>query len=250
MRGVGGAGEREGGEARKGLLQLQPRRAEAARGVRRTQRRRARARSAARRRAPRTPRSQHTLHPLTPHTSSQFKATALHHQQPKQVDPYFVTQDNGAGAPLHFAVTYRQLDMVRGGGEGGRVGGCMWLVRGVGLVDCSPAFAAARCVCERRHRRPPCCCRKALNRRRQGNNSTKTNTTTHNLQLTARHQTNNTKHRHQHKVHHLLNLGALVNQRDGQGWTPLHRAAHLAHLDGYPEIYEYLLVMIWTVILT
>jgi [acyl-carrier-protein] S-malonyltransferase len=29
------------------------------------------------------------------------------------VDPYYVTQDNGAGAPLHFAVTYRQLDMVR-----------------------------------------------------------------------------------------------------------------------------------------
>ncbi len=28
-------------------------------------------------------------------------------------DPYFVTQDNGAGAPLHFATTYRQLDMVR-----------------------------------------------------------------------------------------------------------------------------------------
>jgi hypothetical protein len=28
------------------------------------------------------------------------------------VDPYYVTQDNGAGAPLHFAVTYRQLDMV------------------------------------------------------------------------------------------------------------------------------------------
>lgn len=27
-------------------------------------------------------------------------------------DPYFVTQDNGAGAPLHFATTYRQLDMV------------------------------------------------------------------------------------------------------------------------------------------
>lgn len=24
------------------------------------------------------------------------------------------TQDNGAGAPIHFAVTYRQLDMVRG----------------------------------------------------------------------------------------------------------------------------------------
>jgi hypothetical protein len=31
-------------------------------------------------------------------------------------------------------------------------------------------------------------------------------------------------------------------QRDSQGWTPLHRAAHLAHLDGYLEIYEYLLV--------
>ena len=27
-------------------------------------------------------------------------------------DPYFVTQDNGAGAPVHFATTYRQLDMV------------------------------------------------------------------------------------------------------------------------------------------
>ncbi|WIA44196.1 hypothetical protein OEZ86_010517 [Tetradesmus obliquus] len=69
------------------------------------------------------------------------------------VDPYFVTQDNGAGAPLHFAVTYRQLDM----------------------------------------------------------------------------------------AHHLLNNGALVNQADGRGWTPLHRAAHLAHLEGYMELYEYLL---------
>lgn len=28
------------------------------------------------------------------------------------VDPYFVTQDNGAGAPIHFATTYRHLDMV------------------------------------------------------------------------------------------------------------------------------------------
>jgi len=28
-------------------------------------------------------------------------------------DPYFVTQDNGAGAPVHFATTYKQLDMVR-----------------------------------------------------------------------------------------------------------------------------------------
>ncbi len=28
-------------------------------------------------------------------------------------DPYFITQDNGAGGPIHFATTYRQLDMVR-----------------------------------------------------------------------------------------------------------------------------------------
>jgi ankyrin repeat protein len=44
------------------------------------------------------------------------------------------------------------------------------------------------------------------------------------------------------QAHHLLNNGALVNQGDGRGWTPLHRAAHLAHLEGYMEIYEYLLV--------
>lgn len=28
-------------------------------------------------------------------------------------DAYFITQDNGAGAPLHFAATYCRLDMVR-----------------------------------------------------------------------------------------------------------------------------------------
>lgn len=28
-------------------------------------------------------------------------------------DPYYWTQDNGAGAPVHFATTYKQLDMVR-----------------------------------------------------------------------------------------------------------------------------------------
>jgi hypothetical protein len=28
------------------------------------------------------------------------------------MDPYFITQDNGAGAPVHFATTYRQLDML------------------------------------------------------------------------------------------------------------------------------------------
>jgi hypothetical protein len=30
-----------------------------------------------------------------------------------QSDAYFITQDNGAGAPLHFAATYCRLDMVR-----------------------------------------------------------------------------------------------------------------------------------------
>jgi [acyl-carrier-protein] S-malonyltransferase len=44
------------------------------------------------------------------------------------------------------------------------------------------------------------------------------------------------------QLHHLLNNGAEVNQRDEKGFTPLHRAAYLAHYDGYIEIYEYLLV--------
>ena len=43
-------------------------------------------------------------------------------------------------------------------------------------------------------------------------------------------------------VHHLLNNGADVNQRDDKGLTALHRAAHLAQYDGYLELYEYLLV--------
>lgn len=43
-------------------------------------------------------------------------------------------------------------------------------------------------------------------------------------------------------MHHLLNNGAEVNQRDEKGMTPLHRAAFLAQYDGYLEIYEYLLV--------
>jgi [acyl-carrier-protein] S-malonyltransferase len=28
-------------------------------------------------------------------------------------DPYFVTQDNGAGAPIHFAASYCQLEMLK-----------------------------------------------------------------------------------------------------------------------------------------
>lgn len=43
------------------------------------------------------------------------------------------------------------------------------------------------------------------------------------------------------QLHHLLNNGAEINQRDEKGFTPLHRAAYLAHYDGYMEIYEYLL---------
>ena len=27
-------------------------------------------------------------------------------------DPYYWTQDNGAGGPIHFSTTYKQLDMV------------------------------------------------------------------------------------------------------------------------------------------
>lgn len=44
------------------------------------------------------------------------------------------------------------------------------------------------------------------------------------------------------QMHHLLNNGAEVNQRDEKGFTPLHRAAYLAHYNGYLELYEYLLV--------
>jgi hypothetical protein len=45
-------------------------------------------------------------------------------------DPFFITQDNGAGAPLHFATTYRQLDMVR-----------RWHPRGAAVAG-GPAVAA------------------------------------------------------------------------------------------------------------
>lgn len=44
------------------------------------------------------------------------------------------------------------------------------------------------------------------------------------------------------QIHLLLEMGAEINQRDDQGFTPLHRAAYLAHFEGYLEIYEYLLV--------
>ena len=100
-------------------------------------------------------------------------------------DPYFITQDNGAGAPIHFATTYKQLDMV-----------------------CS--------ICIQ--------CRTLFNLSLQGALRGK-QVGLHVLQ-----------------IHLFLNMGAEINQRDDKGFTPLHRAAYLAHYDGYLEIYEYLLV--------
>lgn len=44
------------------------------------------------------------------------------------------------------------------------------------------------------------------------------------------------------QINYLLDLGAEINQRDEKGFTPLHRAAYLAHYEGYLEIYEFLLV--------
>ena len=51
-----------------------------------------------------------------------------------------------------------------------------------------------------------------------------------------------TEHSCMVQMHHLLNNGAVINQRDEKGFTPLHRAAYLAQHDGYLELYEYLLV--------
>ena len=41
--------------------------------------------------------------------------TPLAGAQIMETDPYYWTQDNGAGAPVHFATTYKQLDKVRSG---------------------------------------------------------------------------------------------------------------------------------------
>ena len=62
-------------------------------------------------------------------------------------DPYFITQDNGAGAPIHFATTYKQLDMVGlrwgGGPEGARPGlSGHWRARS-GKVSCLATFRGA-----------------------------------------------------------------------------------------------------------
>ncbi|XRB13140.1 malonyl-CoA-acyl carrier protein transacylase [Pseudoscourfieldia marina] len=98
-------------------------------------------------------------YPPTPFHAPFAFYSSIRHADPESLaaimakDPYFVTQDNGAGAPIHFATTYKQIDM----------------------------------------------------------------------------------------LHHLLNNGAEINQQDDKGFTPLHRAAYLAHYEGYLEIYEYIL---------
>ena len=58
-------------------------------------------------------------HPPNPKHQPYAFYTSVRHGDPERlayimsVDPYFLTQNNGAGAPIHFAVTYRQLDMVK-----------------------------------------------------------------------------------------------------------------------------------------
>lgn len=129
-----------------------------------------------------------------------------------ETDPYFVTQDNGAGAPVHFATTYKQLDMVRVARAPKRLArrcragqGSHLAARGRGLRTAGRAPPPGQ--------RPPLTAPLTLPRPAAPA-----------------------------QLHHLLNNGAAVNQRDEKGFTPLHRAAYLAHYDGYAEIYEYLLV--------
>lgn len=99
-------------------------------------------------------------HPPEPRYSPLEFYNSISRSDPEQLakilatDAYFITQDNGAGAPLHFAATHARLAM----------------------------------------------------------------------------------------AHHLLNMGAPVNQRDDRGCTALHRAAYLAQHPGYLEVYELLLV--------
>ncbi len=50
-----------------------------------------------------------------------------------------------------------------------------------------------------------------------------------------------TTYKHIDMIHHLVNSGAEINQRDDRRLTALHRS-HLAQYDGYMQIYEYLLV--------
>jgi len=129
---------------------------------------------------------------LTPRAGAQIMDT----------DPYYWTQDNGAGAPVHFATTYKQLDMVRRRCEPGRDP-----KRPPPLASNSASAARAAPAARRGLTRHP------APRRRPA-------------QL----------------HHIVRNFPETVNQRDPRGLTALHRAAFLAQYDGYLQIYEYLLV--------
>ena len=117
-------------------------------------------------------------------------------------DPYFWTQDNGAGAPVHFATTYKQLDMVRRArrDETPLPPSCCAreLRRLAALTRCASCAGRAPDACG-------CPCAAQLH-------------------------------------HIIRNFRETVNQRDPRGLTALHRAAFLAQYDGYLQIYEYLLV--------
>jgi [acyl-carrier-protein] S-malonyltransferase len=103
-------------------------------------------------------------------------------------DPYFPTQDNGAGSALHVAVTHGRLDMVH-----------FLLSSSCAYDDKEGAKAEAAAA---------------------GASPSSSSTP--------------------------APLCPAVNQRDfARGFTPLHRAAALAHMTGYLEIYEYLLVRSW-----
>ena len=73
-------------------------------------------------------------HRISPHIPRRSTETGRHPPQPKfepfafytcfrlgdpeqlelimNADPYYWTQDNGAGGPVHFSTTYKQLDML------------------------------------------------------------------------------------------------------------------------------------------
>jgi [acyl-carrier-protein] S-malonyltransferase len=130
-------------------------------------------------------------------------------------DPYYWTQDNGAGAPIHFATTYRQLDMAR------------FL-----FSLCFCCTDATRTVAPRRQppARPPRAPPPPLPCARTDASP-------------ARARVCAPAPLCRPQLHHIIrNCPEAINQRDGRGLTALHRAAFLAQYEGYMEIYEYLLV--------
>ncbi len=132
-----------------------------------------------------------------------------------ETDPYFITQDNGAGSPLHFATTYKQLDMV-------------------GAIAIEPRSYAKEASTP-----SPSSIMQPLTRSLTWQGLMK-----HSAQPHLWNGIPASFNRSSLQIHYLLNLGAEINQRDDKGFTPLHRAAYLAQYDGYLEIYEYLLVRI------